>query len=138
MADLAVTAASVAAGSGNQVTAGTATLAGTTITAGEVVYVDGSNTWQLAKADTAVHAAAKGIALHGTLAGQPLAVQTSGIITIGATVVAGTPYYVSGNNAGGIMGIGDFTTGQYITPLGFAISTTQIQLGINPTGITHA
>lgn len=113
-------------------------LAGATITAGEPVYLDVNNVWQLAKADTAAHAACKGIALHGALTGQPLAVQTSGNITIGATVVAGTHYYVSGNNAGGIMPIGDFTTGQFITDLGIAISTTVIQLAINITGVTHA
>lgn len=139
MADLSITAANVAAGANAQATATLQRLAGTTITAGQLVYAAANGTWLLATgAGTALQATTVGVALHGALAGQPLFVQTTGQIVIGATVVAGTLYYTSVNNPGGICAVGDFATGNYITPIGLGISTTVIQLQIQVTGITHA
>ena len=53
--------------------------------------------------------------------------QTGGKITIGATVVPGTMYGISAT-AGGICPMADLTTGNYVTPLGLAISTTVLDM----------
>lgn len=130
-ADITVTAASVVPDSGF---AYVDTTAGATITAGQVVYIDTSSTAQLAKNDTAVHAAARGIALHGASANQPLKVMTGGVITAGGTVVVGKVYTVSAN-AGGIAPITDSTSGMYVTILGVGTSATKITLSIKAFGV---
>src|SRR5271156_6041924 len=66
--------------------------AGVTITAGQSVYVDSGGLVQLAKADTAPHAAVKGIALNGGAVNQLITIHTGGGINIGATVVVGQFY----------------------------------------------
>jgi hypothetical protein len=133
MSDLVITAANVALVSGQRKT-GTA---GATITAGQVVYLDSAtNTYKLADNNSGTAAARSpvGIALHGSLSGQPLTVQLAGTITIGATLTAGTAYYLS-SNAGGICPVADLTTGMYPTILGIATSTTVLKIGIEESGV---
>lgn len=133
MADLTITAASVAFASGSKRT-GTA---GATITAGQAVYLDSADgKYKLADANSGTAAARSpvGIALHGSLNGQPLTVQTAGSITIGATMTAGVAYYLSAT-AGGICPVADLTTGAYPTVLGMASSTTVLKLGIQESGV---
>jgi hypothetical protein len=136
MADLSITVANVAAGSGATVVEGTA---GATITAGQVVYLDSSdNKFKLADCNSATAAVRSpyGIALHGALANQPLAVQRGigGSITIGATLTAGVVYYLSGT-AGGIRPVADNATGDYPVALGIATSTTVLKLGFLEAGV---
>jgi hypothetical protein len=86
MADLVITAANVLPGSSAVIKEGTA---GAAITAGQVVYADSAtNTYKLADCNSATAAvrSPKGIALHAAASGQPIAILTSGLITIGATV----------------------------------------------------
>ncbi len=134
MANLSITAANVAQVDGG-VFDGTA---GETITAGCVVYLKSSdNRLWLALANTPAVpalAAVKGIALHGASAGQPLRIQTSGQITIGATVVVAAVYVLSAT-AGLICPTADITTtGYYRSVLGVATSTTIITLALNNSG----
>lgn len=111
MADVSITAANVvhdinaAYGSG---------VAGVTITAGQVVYLDaGTNTIKLADANaSSATADAVGIALHGALSGQPIKYQTGGDITVGGTVTVGGAYVVSAT-PGGIAPVADLTSGWY-------------------------
>jgi hypothetical protein len=112
--------------------------AGTYITAGQVVY-PASGQAVLAKADSSVHATALGIAMNGGSSGQIINIltRTGDVCTIGATVVAGVQYYVSRNNFGGIMTDADFMTNDYVTPLCYGISTTQVKMNIQATGIQH-
>lgn len=131
--DLVVTAASVARTSGS---VNKDFNAGATITAGQVVYLDSNNVWQKAQNDTVTHAGGTsgvfGFALHGSLSGQPLSVQTSGIINPGATVTVGMIYCVS-SNAGGIAPYStDITaaSGAKITILGIGASSTTIDMSI--------
>lgn len=134
MAALTVTAANVIAGSTAKKTTG---IAGTTITAGQCVYLDAATgKYLLTDADSATVAArtVTGIALHGSLLNQPLTIQTSGDITIGATVAPGVGYYSSAT-AGGIAPVADNTTGVYPTFLGFGTSTTVIQLAPVAAGV---
>jgi hypothetical protein len=133
--DISQAPASVLAGAGATKTSGTA---GESITAGQPLYQDPA-TGQLfkAKADTAVHAAAVGIALNNASSGQPVVFQVSGPINVGATLVIGQWYVVSPANFGGIAPLSDLTTGNFGTVLGYASGTTTLQLGIVQSGVAH-
>lgn len=133
MADLTITAASVVKGSGASVPSG---IAGATITAGQVVYLDSAtNTLKLADNDSATAAVRSpvGIALNGASSGQPLAYLSSGLITIGATTVVGQVYCLS-STAGGICPVADVNAGDYNTVIGIGTSVTQIKVGILEAG----
>lgn len=141
MADIVITAASVVAGSGAKVTSGTA---GATVTAGQVVYLDSATTgkWLLADSDAATAAARGqganvGIALNGASDGQPIDVLTEGPITLGSVLTAGTAYYLSAT-PGGIAPLADLLTGDYVTLLGLATSTSVLQLDIQYSGVATA
>jgi hypothetical protein len=133
MADLTITAANVIAQNGAQRLVGTA---GATVTAGQPVYLEASTqTYKLADVNsaTAEVRVPVGIALHASLAGQPLAVCTAGPLAIGATLVAGVAYYASGT-PGGIRPAADNVTGDYPVLLGMALSTTVLNVDIQAPG----
>lgn len=138
MADISVTPSAVLAGAGARIDNG---IAGETITAGKVVFLDQTTTgkWLLADADAASAAARGqgkiGIALNGASNGQPLAVQTEGPITIGATMVAGTAYYLS-PTPGGIAPLADILAGDYVTLVGLASSTSVLKLDFQYSGVS--
>lgn len=134
MADLTITSASVLAGSGARRVIGTA---GVSVTAGQVVYLDSATaTYKLAdnNSATAEVRAPAGIALHAAASGQPLAVHTSGPITIGAALTAGVAYYLS-DTPGGICPVADLASGEYPTILGIATSTTVLNVAIQSAGV---
>lgn len=142
MADLSITAASVAPSTGATTVSGTA---GETITAGMSVYLNAAAPprWMKAQCDgtdlqSGYGSQGVGIARHGSLDGQPITVQTGGKITIGATVAQGTMYGISAT-AGGICPMADLTTGNYVTPLGLATSTTVLDMAFaRASGTTSA
>jgi len=74
--------------------------------------------------------AAYGIALHAASSGQPLSIQRSGSITIGATLIPGMVYVLS-NTAGAICPHTDLISGDYFVEIGIATSTTVLLLSIN-------
>lgn len=126
-ADLSVTAASVVPGTGAVLSTGTA---GEALTAGQALYLKAADhKWYKADCNsaTAEVRVAKAFAITGSAAGQPVVVQTSGQITIGATMTAGVVYYLSGT-AGGIRPVADNTTGDYPQVLGMALSTTVLSI----------
>lgn len=137
MADVSVTAASVQPGTTKAIA-----VAGASITAGESIYIDANGKAQLAKADTTTHAGVGGggvgIAMNGAATGQYVSYQQSGDYTVGGTVAVGTTYVVSPNSAGGIAPYSDLSTGNIITVLGIADTTSTINLNINISGIAHA
>jgi hypothetical protein len=140
MADLTVTAASVIAGANASTRTGSA---GTTITAGQLIYIDAAGLVQPAKADTVIHSGLVGgniigIALNGGSVNQPIQYQVSGNINPGATVAVGTIYIVSPTNAGGIAPIGDAATGTFMSILGIGTSASNILLQPWVTGVNHA
>lgn len=133
MADLTITAASVLAGSGSKRTNGTA---GASLTAGQVVYLDSAaGTYKLADTDSATAAVRSpaGIALNAASSGQPVAVLTSGPITIGATVAVGDVYYLSGT-AGGLAPFADVAAGDYPCIIGICTSTSVLEVKIHEAG----
>lgn len=134
MTDIVITAANVIAGSNSTRKPGTA---GATITAGQAVYLDDAdNKWKLADNNSATAAVrqAQGIALNGAALNQPLFVLTSGDITIGGTVVAGSAYYLS-DTPGGLIPVADLGTGEYPCLIGMATSASVISVGIKYTGV---
>lgn len=137
MADLTITAANVLPGSNAAIDRGH--VAGAAVTAGQTVYLDPTvGKWLLADSNSATAAARtpKGIALNGAALNQPLAVQTGGDITAGATLVAGVAYYQS-DTPGGICPVADVGTGEYVSLLGLAKSTTVLGLDIESSGTAN-
>lgn len=134
MADLTITAASVLAASGARKAL---EVAGAAITAGQAVYLDSTdNTVKLADSNSATAAARVpfGIALNGAAAGQPVEVQTSGPVTLGATLTPGSTYYLSAT-PGGICPAADLVTGMYPTILGIATSASVLDVAIEQSGV---
>lgn len=135
MADLSLTPSAVVSGAGAKIEHGTA---GATITAGQIVYLDSLTTGKWLPADNNAASAAarspRGVALNGAALNQPIAVQTEGPITIGATVTAGVAYYLS-DTPGGICVVADLASGEYPTVLGLATSATVLNLKIQSSGV---
>lgn len=134
MADLVITTANVAKSAGAKINHGTA---GVGVLAGHVVYKDAATGKYLLADNNSATAAARlpvGIALNGASANQPLAVQTAGDITIGATLTAGTEYWLS-DTPGGICPRADLLTGEYPVLIGVAKSTTVLALNIVSSGV---
>lgn len=136
MSDISITAANVAAGTGAVIERGTA---GATITAGQVVYKDASDgKYKLADSDSATAAVRSptGVALNGASNGQPLSILKSGPITIGGTVVAGTAYYLSSANPGGIAPLADIAAGDDPILIGLAASASVINVDVQDPNVT--
>lgn len=133
MADIAITAANVVAGSDAVRESGTA---GATVTAGQLVYLDTSDMkYKLADSNgAAALRVPSGIALHGAANNQPLVIQKAGDITIGGTMTAGVAYYLS-DTPGGICPVADLGSGEYPCIVGIAKSTSVLTVSIQPSGV---
>lgn len=136
MVDITVTATSVVKSTGAQVYTGTL---GETVTAGQSVYLKTSTgLWMKAQSDGTAEESGYGtlcgIALNGGAINQPVVVQFSGRITIGATVAIGTIYCVS-DTAGGIIPMGDLSSSEYTTVLGTAVTTGIIEMSVLASGV---
>lgn len=138
MTDLTITAANVIAGDNATKESGTA---GETITAGQAVY-KAAATGRYMKADsnsgTAEARKPIGIALNGASAGQPLSVQKTGDITIGATLNPEAPAYYLSDTPGGICPVADVGNGEYFCLIGLAKSTSVLAINIQASGVAMA
>ena len=133
MSDLTITAASVIKGADAMIEHGPA---GAAVTAGQPVYLDDTTgKYLLSDNNASGKKTVRGIALHAAATNQPLAIQRKGEITIGATLTAGSAYYLSGT-AGGIMPEADLTSGMDVVMLGLAKSTTVLVLDVRAPGVT--
>lgn len=136
MTDISITAANVVAGTGAKKSQG---IAGETITAGQAIYKDPTS-GKYMKADSNSGAAEArvpdGIALHGASNNQPIALQTSGPITIGATLTPGVAYYLS-DTPGGICPVADVGSGEYVCLIGLAKSASVLSINIEYTGVAN-
>lgn len=133
MSDIAITAVNVVAGSDDV----SHVTAAATITAGQLVYKDPVTTKRGLADNNSATAAVRvpeGFALNGAALNQPLAIQKSGPITVGGTLTPGVAYYLSGT-PGGICPVADLTTGMYPTIVGIAVSTTVLDINIQPSGV---
>lgn len=134
MADLTITPASVIKAEG----AVTATEpAGETIAPGQVVYRHTDSKLYKAKDDTAAHAAAVGVALNAATADQPCTYVSSGPYAVGATVAAGAFYGVT-DTAGGLGLISERGTADFVTVVGYGLTTTTMQVAIVKTALAMA
>lgn len=128
MADLSITAASVTPGTAVTPVIDKTRNFGATINAGQAVYLDTNNVWQLADADgAAALRQCNGISLNSGASGQPAAVQTAGSINIGATTAVGSIYILS-NTAGGIAPSSDLASGWYTNIIGIARTNATIDI----------
>jgi hypothetical protein len=132
---LVLTAAEVLAGADADFYQG---IAGATITAGQVCYLDSvDNRIKLADADASLSkASVKGVALHGAGAEQPMRMQTGGAMVFGASavinaldVVVGTALFLSAT-PGAMTEAADVTSGLYVTNIGVAAPSDTIRLNI--------
>jgi hypothetical protein len=115
-------------------------LYGATIAAGVPVYLDATDSKHKATDAnlSAVAAKAVGITITPGVDNGSGYIATGGsIILVGATMVVGETYYC-GPTAGQIIATSELTTGDYVTRLGTAASTTQLDLSIKATGIVRA
>lgn len=134
MADLVITAANVVPASTATRKTGTA---GEAITAGMPVYIDASDNYKLKKADdtTAAKSAAVGIACNDAAAGQPLSYVEEGDLAVGAVLTVGVAYGLS-DNAGKIRPLSDNASGDYVTKLGLATTTSNLRVKVEALGVT--
>lgn len=136
MADLSITAANVSAGPKATIDTGTA---GATITAGQTLYKDltDSSRLKLADQDAAATAVLAGIALHGAASGQPVDYIKRGKLNLNSGVTIGRFYCVS-STAGGIGTSTDVTAGKYATYVGVGTATSSIEVAIQVSGVARA
>ena len=102
--------------------------AATTVAVGNVVIVNGAGTVDLADADLGDQFVA-GIAISGATLGNPLTVQTSGLVSGLSGLTAGSRYYLD-TTAGAMTTAIPTGSGDLVIELGFAISATQFVLRI--------
>jgi hypothetical protein len=136
MADLTITPASVIAGENATIKNGRA---GATVAAGKAGYLDvDTGTWKLSDSNSATAAvrAVDGVFLNGASAGQPVAVQTRGDLTLGSVLTPGVAYYLS-DTPGGICPFTDVGTGEYVVLLGLAKSASVLGLDIQASGTAN-
>ncbi|MGH0328775.1 hypothetical protein [Sinorhizobium meliloti] len=135
MADLSINSANVVGGTNSTRDIGTA---GETITAGQPIYLDATtNKWMKSDNNGTGTRTVHGISLNGASLNQPVSIHKSGDITIGATLVAGTDYWLSGT-AGGICPRADLVAGMDTIQIGIAKSTTVLSVDIQDPGVTLA
>lgn len=108
-------------------------------TIGQPVYVDGSGTVDLARANASGTTPVIGLVADASIA--PAAagnVQTDGVLVsadwtavIGsAALTAGAEYFLSAAAAGQLTATAPNTTGQYVVPVGRALSATELEITI--------
>jgi hypothetical protein len=134
MTDLVVTAANVVPGADATIVHGRA---GEALVQGKQAYLDStSKKWMLADSNSATAEVRKatGTVLCAAALDQPVAIAKDGQVTIGATLVPGTDYYLS-DTPGGICPIADVGTGEYVCRVGMALTASVLQLDYLYTGV---
>lgn len=99
--------------------------AGATLTEGQAVKLD-TATQRYVAAQATLDGFA-GVALHDAESGQPLAFAKSGPIDFTGALVKGTVYVVSAAAAGGIAPWADLVATNFVTVIGVATTTGQLE-----------
>ena len=137
MANLTITAANVGiSGSDTRIKS---VIVSEAVTQGQGVYYDtATNKYTRATAgDVVAKADARGIVLTPAGADGQCVIATGGLVIAGATLAVGTVYVVSAT-VGLIAPIADMTTGDFVTILGVAKTTSVLELAINASGTASA
>lgn len=134
MADVSITAANVLLVSGGTATA----YAGAAVTAGQAIRKHTDKKMYPSDCETSqATSAVDGIALNSAGIGQPVTyVKNGGVVAAGGTLVAGGRYVLSA--AGKIAPYADLAANDWITDVGVALTTANLKLDVNATGIQHA
>ena len=136
MSDYVITPADVKI-SGSNVRA-TTVVAGEAISEGQLVYLDTvSGKYKLAIATAEASANVVGVAVTSAALDGYFLMQSSRNYFAGTTLVAGDPIYLSAT-AGAICPHADLVSTNYVTLLGHAISTSEIEISLDVTGIAIA
>lgn len=133
MADLSITAGSVQTGTHATKKQG---VAGTTLTAGQLVYLDTNSKLLLSDANgSAATKVVDGITLDGGALNQPVLYCTlDPDLVVGATIVPGMTYVLS-DTPGGIAPVADGITGDTTIVVGVAKSTTVLNFSPQAGGV---
>lgn len=135
MADLSITPANVVASAN---ASRREALAGEAITAGQAIYLaTATKKWMRAdnNSGTAEARRATAIALNGGALNQPVSGLISGDVTIGATLTAGSAYYL-GDAPGALCPAADLASGESVCLIGLAKSTSVLAVSIQYPGVT--
>lgn len=132
MADLVITVANVGVADSSKVVSG---VAGATVTRGDALYFDSADSkYKPTDASAADTATVVGIAQTEGGDGDYILVQKTGKVKLGAILTQGEVYYVS-TNAGKIAPFADLVTGEYVSSIFRATSTSEAILDLDATGI---
>jgi hypothetical protein len=115
------------------------------ITIGQAVYVDGAGTVDLAQADAAATTKVLGLVADVSIAAAASGgITTDGVLTattgqwdavtgqVGG-LTAGSQYWLSAATAGALTTTAPTATGEYVAPVGVAMSTTELEITIGHT-----
>lgn len=130
MADLSITAANVKIHADGTSTQLDRILVGVAVTQGQALYLDSATSKYLkARADASGTATVAYVAMMpGGADSYIYAAKTDAIIDIGATLTQGTTYVLSSAAAGGVAPFADLSGGDYLSVIGVATDTDQLQL----------
>ncbi len=114
------------------------------LTAGNPVYSDGSGSCDKAKADAAGTKDVIGFATADVPISTSGSIQTDGVLNLTTTqwdaiagttggLTAGSWYYLDDTTAGNITDTAPTTPGDFVCPLGIALSTEDLLIMFNPT-----
>lgn len=106
--------------------------AGASTTALQVMYASAANTYSPAQANAVSTSRIAGVALATVGSGDPLTIQTDGIVTGFAGLTFNTLYYLSPSTPGAITSTRPTTVGQVVAPVGLALSSTNLLLKTHP------
>lgn len=104
------------------------------LTAGQPVFVTAALDVAACSFSAEQNANAAGIALCNASSDQRVVAAKEGILNFGEAILTVGQIYCVGSN-GNIVPYSDLATGNWITILGYAISTTELRLSIQPTGV---
>ena len=133
MVDLTITVANVDYVSGSRARLDAAE----TITAGDAIYAASGTTCGVCDVTDETKDVCIGVALNDGTAGHPITYAVSGaVVTIGSTIVVGTWYVISASGA--LAPAADLATNDYVSFVGYGITTANMKLQIINTGLQFA
>jgi hypothetical protein len=137
MADLTLTTIALAANASTPPTV-TTDLADDTIALAAAIWADASDQSKMKNADanlSALGATVRGLALTPAVAGQWVSYITAGDVDLGSALLTMGVAYVLSRNAGKICPIADLASGDFLTIVGYPVTTQILRVRMVITGI---